>query len=151
LAAKIISEIESFSSFSHFKIGILTLFVIYFIFHLSNNLKEQDKFVFTSNFNYAEGLEVGSNVVIAGIQVGKVTEINFKNGQVMVSGSIKDIHDIPSDSIAIIRSNGIFGKKSLLIEPGFGDIINSNNYLFTNTKDSYSIDMFLRYLNDINE
>ena len=151
MAAKIISEIESFSTSSYFKIGILTLLIISFVFYLSSNLKEQNKMKFTSTFNYVEGLEVGSNVVIAGIQVGKVTEINIKNGQVIIDGSIDDIHDIPSDSIAIIRSNGIFGKKSLLIEPGFGDIVETNNYIFTNTKDSYSIDMFLRYLNNINE
>ena len=26
-----------------------------------------------------------------------------------------------------------------------------NNYVFINSKDSYSIDMFLRYLNNLNE
>ena len=68
-----------------------------------------------------------------------------------VSGSINNDYAIPSDSILIIRSNGIFGKKSLLIEPGFGDIIQDKYYEFTSTKDSYSVDMFLRYLNNLND
>ena len=51
----------------------------------------------------------------------------------------------------VVRSNGIFGKKSLLIEPGFGDIIQDNHHDFTSTKDSYSVDTFLRYLNNLNE
>ena len=42
-----------------------------------------------------------------------------------------------------------FESVRLLIEPGFGDIIESDSYLFTDTKDSYSIDMFLRYLGNL--
>ena len=78
-------------------------------------------------------------------------KVNLLNNQVLVSGFIDKTYDIPEDSIAIIRSNGIFGKKTLLIEPGFGDIMLKNNYVFINSKDSYSIDMFLRYLSNINE
>tara|TARA_B100001059_G_scaffold195155_1_gene199567 strand:- start:31 stop:357 length:327 start_codon:yes stop_codon:yes gene_type:complete len=106
---------------------------------------------FTSFFNYAEGLENGTDVVIAGIDVGKVTNLKFKDNGVLVSGTINDQYAIPSDSILIIRSNGIFGKKSIIIEPGFGDIIQDKNYEFQTTRDSYSVDMFLRYLNNLNE
>ena len=51
-----------------------------------------------------------------------------------------------------IKSDGIFGK-SLFIEPGFGNILKSKNqkYVFNETQDSYSVDMFLRYLKDLNE
>ena len=61
--------------------------------------------------------------------------------------------DIPKDSIASIRSEGLFGKKSLLINPGFDIPFDSSNknIAFTETTDSYSIDMFLRYLRSINE
>ena len=39
------------------------------------------------------------------------------------------------------------------IEPGFGEYLDKSNqqYVFNQTQDSYSVDMFLRYLNDLNE
>ena len=151
MAAKIVSEINSFNSNLHFKIGLIFLSLLFFINYFSGNYVDKDKLFFTSYFNYTEGLEIGSDVVLAGVEVGKVTDLELRNDGVLVSGSINNEYAIPSDSILIIRSNGIFGKKSLLIEPGFGDIIKEDYYEFTNTKDSYSVDMFLRYLNNLND
>ena len=151
MAAKIVSEIDSFNSNLHFKIGLIFLLLLFFIYYFSVNYVKQDKIFFTSYFNYTEGLEIGSDVVLAGIDVGKVTGLELQDDGVFVSGSINNEYSIPSDSILIIRSNGIFGKKSLLIEPGFGDIIQDKYHEFTSTKDSYSVDMFLRYLNNLND
>ena len=151
MATKIVSEIDSFNPLTHFKIGLIFLLLLFFTYLLSINFLQKDKISFTSFFNYAEGLENGTDVVIAGIDVGKVTNLKFKDNGVLVSGTINDQYAIPSDSILIIRSNGIFGKKSIIIEPGFGDIIQDKNYEFQTTKDSYSVDMFLRYLNNLNE
>ena len=151
MAAKIVSEIDSFNSNLHFKIGLIFFLLLFFINHFFSYYIKQDKLFFTSYFNYTEGLEIGSDVVLAGIDVGKVTDLELQDDVVLVSGSINNEYSIPSDSILIIRSNGIFGKKSLLIEPGFSDIVQDKHYEFTSTKDSYSVDMFLRYLNNLND
>jgi phospholipid/cholesterol/gamma-HCH transport system substrate-binding protein len=151
LAAKIVSEIDSFNSHLYFKIGLIFILLLFFINYFSGNFLKQDKIFFTSYFNYTEGLEIGSDVVLAGIEIGKVNDLELHDDGILVSGIINNYYDIPSDSILIIRSNGIFGKKSLLIEPGLGDIIQDKHYEFTNTKDSYSVDMFLRYLNNFND
>ena len=151
MAAKTVTEIESFNSNIHFKIGLISLLLVFFIYHILSNYMKNENFNFTSYFSYTEGLEIGSDVVIAGINVGKVTNLKLQDNGVLVSGSINNEYAIPSDSILIIRSNGIFGKKSLLIEPGYDDIIQVNNYEFLNTKDSYSVDMFLRYLSNLND
>ena len=151
MATKVISEIDAYSSLDHFKIGFIFLFFLFSAIYLIKNMDINSKFTFSSSFNYAEGLDIGSDVVIAGIKVGEVTQLKISNNKVIVHGFIEDNYSIPSDSILAIRSNGIFGKKSLLIEPGFDAPIESVNYTFINTKDSYSIDMFLRYLNNLNE
>ena len=72
---------------------------------------------------------------------------------ITVNGLIDRAYDIPEDSILKIRSDGIFGKKALSIEPGFGENLDKskNQYVFNETQDSYSVDMFLRYLNELNE
>ena len=153
MATKIVSEIDSYSSSFHFKIGffsILIFFLITSFYQSSDNSNKEIKF--KSIFNYVEGISVGTDVEIAGLKIGIVDKISLnQNNEVVVEGIIDPIIDIPDDSILLIRSNGIFGKKSLLIEPGFGDMIENESYLFTDTKDSYSIDMFLRYLGNLNE
>jgi phospholipid/cholesterol/gamma-HCH transport system substrate-binding protein len=153
LAAKIIFEIDSYPLSFHFKNGvffILILFIIIFFYQSSGNSNK--KITFETIFTYAEGLSIGSDVEMSGIKIGEVDNISLnQNNDVYVSGFVKSDIDIPDDSILLIRSNGIFGKKSLLIEPGFGTVLNKNNYLFTQTKDSYSIDMLLRYLEALND
>tara|TARA_A100001011_G_C14176427_1_gene784808 strand:- start:681 stop:1142 length:462 start_codon:yes stop_codon:yes gene_type:complete len=153
LATKIVSEIDSYSSSLHFKIGffsILIFFLITSFYQSSDNSNKEIKF--KSIFNYVEGISVGTDIEMAGLKIGIVDKISLnQNNEVVVEGIIDPLIDIPDDSILLIRSNGIFGKKSLLIEPGFGDIIENESYLFTDTKDSYSIDMFLRYLGNLNE
>ena len=151
MESKVIPEIDSFSTKYLFKIGIASLFVLFLIIFFFNSIKPNKNIPFNIYFNYTEGLNIGSNVEIAGIKIGEVTGIQIVNSKVLVSGNIENIYDIPNDSIAQIRSNGIFGKKSLLIEPGYGDIMLKDKYEFINSKDSYSVDMFLRYLNNIND
>ena len=153
MAAKIVSEIDSYSSSFHFKIGFFSILIFFLItsFYQSSDNSNKD-IKFKSIFNYVEGISVGTDVEMAGLKIGIVDKISLnQNNEVVVEGIIDPIIDIPDDSILLIRSNGIFGKKSLLIEPGFGDIIENKSYLFTDTKDSYSIDMFLRYLGNLNE
>ena len=153
MAAKIIFEIDSHPLSFHFKNGlffILILSIIIFFYQFSGSFNK--KISFETIFTYAEGLTIGSDVVMSGLKIGEVDNITLnQNSHVYVSGFVNSDIDIPDDSILLIRSNGIFGKKSLLVEPGFGDTLNKNNYFFTQTKDSYSIDMLLRYLEALND
>ena len=71
---------------------------------------------------------------------------------ITIKGHISKLYDIPKDSILKIKSEGIFGKKAITIEPGFDDYFDkTNQYVFNQTQDSYSVDTFLRYLNKLNE
>jgi len=152
LATKVVPELDDFTSKYHFFIGLIFLFFIFFLFSIYINLNFNDSTKFNALFKYAEGIEIGSSVKIAGIKIGEVTSIELNDGSVYLSGLIDSAHPIPSDSILQIQSDGIFGNKYLLIEPGFDfPFENNKEILFTNTSDSYSIDMFLRYLSKINE
>ena len=124
---------------------LIVLFLINSFNHQTNHFK--------AHFSYVEGLDIGSDVKLAGIPIGKVKNLEIENDLIAVTGFIDKDLDIPRDSIASIRSEGLFGKKSLLINPGFGIPFDSSNknITFTETTDSYSIDMFLRYLRSINE
>ena len=152
MAAQIKIELDNFSSSFHLKVGFIFLSILFIFYFLFNSIKPQTNH-FKANFNYVEGLDIGSDVKLAGIPIGKVTNLEIDNNLITVSGFIDNHFAIPKDSIASIRSEGLFGKKSLLINPGFDTPFDSfiKNNTILETTDSYSIDMFLRNLKNINE
>ena len=153
MATKIIKEIDSDDQVNHLKIGIIFIFSLITFFYLLKQINHNDTIPFVATFNYVEGINYNSEVQIAGIKIGDVSKITISSNGVIINGFIDKDYNIPNDSILKIKSNGIFGKKALSIEPGFGDFFDKSNsqYVFNQTQDSYSIDMFLRYLKDLNE
>ena len=153
MATEIIKEINLYNSKYHLKIGIIFFLFLIFIFFLYKNINDNDSVPFVASFKYIEGINSGSEVQIAGIKIGYVNKITISKDVITVSGLIDREYNIPEDSILKIKSDGIFGKKALSIEPGFGEYFDKskNQYVFNHTQDSYSVDMFLRFLNNINE
>ena len=153
MATEIIKEINLYNSKYHLKIGILFFLFLIFIFFLYKNINDNDSVPFVASFKYIEGINNDTEVQIAGIKIGYVNKITISKDVITINGLIDRVYNIPEDSILKIKSDGIFGKKALSIEPGFGDYFDKskNQYVFNDTQDSYSVDMFLRYLNNINE
>ena len=153
MATKIIKEIDSNDLRNHLKIGIIFIISLIIFFYLIKNTNHKASIPFVATFNYVEGINYNSEVQIAGVKIGEVSEKMISSDGVTIKGYIDKKYNIPEDSIIKIKSNGIFGKKALSIEPGFGDYLDKSNqrYVFDLTHDSYSIDKFLRYLNALNE
>lgn len=152
MATKVAPELDIFTTKYHFYIGLIFLSLFFFLYLIYFKINFNDSIKFKASFKYAEGIEVGVPVKIAGFKIGEVTKVELKDHYIDISGLIEKTYSIPSDSILQIQSNGIFGNKYLLIEPGFDVLFeNKKEIMFTNTSDSYSIDMFLRYLKKINE
>ena len=153
MESKVIQEIDSYDSIYHFKIGILFSFILIFIFLFLKNVSFNNSISFVATFNYVEGINNNSEVQLAGIKIGEVNKIKISPEEIIINGYIEKEYNIPRDSIIKIKSDGIFGRKALSIEPGFGEYLDKSNqqYVFNQTQDSYSVDMFLRYLNDLNE
>ena len=152
MATEIIKEINLYNSKYHLKIGILFFLFLIFILFLYKNINDNDSVPFVASFKYIEGINKNSEVQIAGIKIGYVNKITISKDVITINGLIDRVYNIPEDSILKIKSDGIFGKKALSIEPGFGEYFDKskNQYVFNDTQDSYSVDMFLRYLNNLN-
>ena len=153
MATKIIKEIDSNDPKNHLKIGIIFIIFLIIFFYFFKNTNHKASIPFVATFNYVEGINYNSEVQIAGVKVGDVSDITISSNRVIIKGFIDNDYNIPNDSILKIKSDGIFGKKALSIEPGFGDFFDKSNsqYVFNQTQDSYSVDTFLRYLNGLNE
>ncbi|MEQ8510713.1 MAG: MlaD family protein [Rhodospirillaceae bacterium] len=74
----------------------------------------------TAEFNRIDGLSVDSPIRMAGIDVGRVSQLKLGNDkQAMVSIEIFDPSlPIPSDTAAVIETDGIFGEKYIELHPG---------------------------------
>lgn len=76
-------------------------------------------------FDSIDGLRVGSDVKMAGVKVGSVTEtgIDPKTYQATVTFTVENRIELPKDSSAAVISEGLLGGKYLLLQPG-GDTAN---------------------------
>ena len=154
MATEIIKEINSYKSNHHLKIGLIFCVSLIFLLFLINNITNNNNSInFVANFKYVEGINNNTEVQLAGIKIGEVNQIMISSDGIIVNGFIDKEYNIPEDSILKIKSDGIFGRKALSIEPGFGEFFDKSKqkYVFNQTQDSYSVDMFLRYLNNLNE
>ena len=109
----------------------LVLFVgtIYFVGKQKNLFGST--FELYSKFNSVNGLEVGNNVRLSGINIGTVEEIEFlTDTSVVIKLIIKEEvrKYIKKDAIASISSDGLMGDKVLIISSGKkSNIIVENN------------------------
>jgi phospholipid/cholesterol/gamma-HCH transport system substrate-binding protein len=71
-----------------------------------------------AEFSNSGGLKNGASVVIAGVQIGRVKDIELKDYQAVVSLQIPNAIKIQEDSIATIKTKGLIGEKYVEITPG---------------------------------
>lgn len=87
--------------------------------------KSDDSLEYTAKFFSAEGLAVGSEVHLAGVQVGTVTALilDKTSYQAIASFDVSDDIEIPEDTEAKIASEGLLGGTFLELTPGGSDVM----------------------------
>lgn len=79
-----------------------------------------DSYELTASFRSADGIDVGTDVRLAGVKVGRVTSMaldpaTYRAGTTF---SVRDGIDVPDDSAVAISSEGLLGGNYLEILPG---------------------------------
>ena len=98
--------------------------------------------ILTAKFDHADGISIGSDVRIAGIKVGAVTNCNLNKDdfeaevEINIEANIK----LPKDSSAQIVSDGLLGGKYISIAPGADEIALSDNEQIKYTQSSVNIE-----------
>ena len=106
-----------------------------FNFLKGQNLLEPASRVFYIEYDNIQGLNKASTVSINGLQVGKVSEINFntdikKRGKLVVKIALDNDFEFSKNSVAKIYSTSIIGGESLAIIPSYdGELAVSGDYL----------------------
>ena len=73
-----------------------------------------------AHFTTAEGVFLDSPVRLAGVEIGRVSGMEFDSGRqtAIVTMEIAPEVELPLDSIAIVTSEGMIGGRFIRIEPG---------------------------------
>ncbi|MBI2015195.1 MAG: outer membrane lipid asymmetry maintenance protein MlaD [Candidatus Rokubacteria bacterium] len=78
-------------------------------------------YVVTVDFPSVGGLKAGSNVEIAGVEIGRVETIRLADYQARVTLRLNADVKLQEDAIASIKTKGLIGEKYLKISPGGSD------------------------------
>lgn len=79
-----------------------------------------DTYRVEARFTNAGGLNVGSRVVVAGVNVGRVESIHVDKADYSAIAELRLLADLklPSDTIASIKTSGLIGDKFIQLAPG---------------------------------
>ena len=79
-----------------------------------------DGYALTASFRSLEGVNIGTDVRLAGVKVGAVTDIrlNPETFRADTTFSVQDGIQIPEDSAVVISSEGLLGGNFVEIMPG---------------------------------
>lgn len=82
-----------------------------------------DSYMLEARFTSVSGLNVGSNVVVAGVPVGRVEAIRVEPSEYTAIVTLKVMAglNLPTDSMASIKTTGLIGDKYVSLSPGAED------------------------------
>ena len=118
-----------------FVLTTILLFIFGFNFLKGSSLLDRQKTIYAV-YDEVDGLLVGANVMINGLSIGNVTELDFLPGstKILVTLKVRDKLNFSSKSTASIYETGVLGGLAISIEPIFeresivktGDTLNSS-------------------------
>lgn len=93
-----------------------------------------------ANFDNISGLKTGDQVQLAGVQVGKVSQIGLKDMRARVAMRVDDGVTIDKDAIAAIKTSGIIGDKYITIQLGPSDRLLRDGDTIMHTQDAFVLE-----------
>ncbi|MFL2661600.1 MAG: MlaD family protein [Alphaproteobacteria bacterium] len=137
--------------FKRFFLGIGASIILFNLVLMDNKANEDNYNMFIASFNKIDGVDVGTDVMISGIKVGQVKKIFLYNNYPNISLLVNKDINITDDSSVSIQTDGLFGKKFLLIEIGGSDKVMENGERFSFSEDSIIIEELLQKIIEIGE
>lgn len=104
-----------------------------------------DTYALKARFTNSGGLKPGSNVLIAGVSVGRVDSVSLNPADysALINFSLRKEVKLPVDSIASIRTSGLIGDKFLALAPGGEDQMLAPGALITETESTVDLESLI--------
>lgn len=98
-----------------------------------------------ASFGHIDGLGVGSDVRLAGVTVGQVTQerVNPATYKAEVTFTVRPDIKLPTDSAAIITSDSLLGGKYIALSPGGDDSTLKAGSTMNQTQGAISLEQLL--------
>ncbi|MDG2474072.1 MAG: outer membrane lipid asymmetry maintenance protein MlaD [Paracoccaceae bacterium] len=126
--------------------GIVLLLALGFIVYSvkTTNLNKElsnSNFVLYANFTSVQGVNLGSEVLLAGVKVGTVTniELDKESFQAKTTLSLFEDYKLPEDTEAVISTEGLLGGNYISLNVGGSDIVLNHGEELLYTQSSTSI------------
>lgn len=125
--------------------GALVLLVaaVFLVFaYTTADLRQVEGYPMRASFTKVGGLTVGGEVRLAGIQVGSVTaqRLDPETFEAVVDMTILESVRLPTDTRALITSDGLLGGSYIKLIPGSDDEILEAGAELTRTEDYHSLE-----------
>ena len=100
-------------------IGVLVVIILVVGgYYLMRNMREGNKYV--AYFGNVQGLQHSSPVLVKGVRVGKIGDIDLSGERVKVIITMTEDMAIPKGTIAFLASGGLTGDKQIRLDMGPG-------------------------------
>jgi len=104
------------------KIGVLALLLVggsFIIWRsLGSKASGEDSYGLSAKFRDASGLPVGSQVMVAGLPVGEISELSIDGRYARISFRVRDDVVVWSNAVVLKKSSSLLGAYYLEIDPG---------------------------------
>ena len=109
----------------------------------------RDTYALQASFRSLEGIDVGTDLRLAGVKIGKVTGValNPTTYRADTVVSIEDGIEIPDDSALVVSSEGLLGGNYMEIVPGGSPFYFSDGDMISDTQGAVSlISLLLKFV-----
>lgn len=97
-----------------------------------------------AEFENVAGIKTGSEVQIAGVAVGSVAELRLNDeGRAVAAFKLNKGVQVPKDSMASVKSQGIIGDKFIRIQPGGDEAVYQPGETIVDTESSLDIESLI--------
>ena len=131
-------------------VGIFVLIGILCVGYLTVKLGKMefiggDVYKIIAKFDSVAGLKSDSSVQMAGVEIGRVTQIilDTKSLEAVVTMKINKGVPIQEDAIASVKTSGLIGDKYISIQPGGSDEILRAGGIITETESAIDIESLI--------
>ena len=111
----------------------------------SGSLVGGNTYLIEARFSNAGGLHSGSSVLVAGVTVGRVEGVRIDPADYSAIATLRIPTELrlPTDSMAAIRSSGLFGDKYVFLSPGADDTFLKPGTRITMTESSVDLESLI--------
>jgi phospholipid/cholesterol/gamma-HCH transport system substrate-binding protein len=108
----------------------------------TTDLRQVSGYEIAARFTKVGGLKVGGDVRLAGIQIGSVKDLSLdaESFEAVVSMSILDSVPLPTDTRAVITSDGLLGGSYVKLIPGSDTAMLESGASLDRTQDYQSLE-----------